>query len=76
MNEWAFCYVEFVLYDRWWATTDPQARCSVYCDNLCRRLKKETVRTSYVLLNWWLLYLTRPRNNVYIAILYLYKSYF
>ena len=34
MNEWAFCCVEFVSYDRLSPTTEPHARCSVYCDNL------------------------------------------
>ena len=58
-------------------SVEPAARCIVYCDNLAETKKRKTVRTSYVkLLNWCLLYLTRPRNNVYIAILYLYKSYF
>ena len=58
-------------------SVEPTARCIVYCDNLAETKKRKTVRTSYVkLLNWCLLYLTRPRNNVYIAILYLYKSYF
>ena len=49
---------------------------AAYIVIISREVKKNSANELDVLLNWWLLYLTRPRNNVYIAILYLYKSYF